>query len=524
MKTLIINRLCFARILEAKVLFFVFVMAYSIHCSIPVISEFTVVTGARGIAVSISGNAPFDARVKRTSSTTISYLLKGCTYGLNTFKHDQFPSDAAVKSIVVHESKGAEIEMILHLNVPSDSVIRTHTKQNTFLSLVSSKPYSDYKWSSLQEVKNSDAEIGLKDGNLNNSLRCIRLLSREKVCELNFDFSGEVNSVLKRHGDTLIVKFLNAQSALDSNFFNLPRGTVFKHVKISQIINQQKKDLTVFVVLDKKYLDSTLNIVCKKGKGLSLFTSLNDEQKAVVWNSLKGLELGYDFYKMPDYEIDMKSLERRALNDTAMVISQDLLFAIKEIPKITATKDSEIRPLEPVEVGSLISDEEEQMHAIRSAKPSGIQTMQQVINDSAITLKVNLGAEVPVPLAGGMEKSRVMDTIFDSNSKQLIRYHRNGRDPFVPYGNFLESSFGLPFIENLRLVGILFDDGDRIALLEDKKSDNRPFTMREEDRVERGKVLKIYRDKVVFLITEYGISRSVTLRLTNTSNQEVGIR
>ena len=77
-------------------------------------------------------------------------------------------------------------------------------------------------------------------------------------------------------------------------------------------------------------------------------------------------------------------------------------------------------------------------------------------------------------------------------------------------------------MENLKLVGILFDNTDRLALLEDRVNNRRPFALREEDQIDHGKVLKIYKDKVVFLLTEYGISRSYTMRLNSNSRQEAG--
>jgi len=111
--------------------------------------------------------------------------------------------------------------------------------------------------------------------------------------------------------------------------------------------------------------------------------------------------------------------------------------------------------------------------------------------------------------------------------KRVIRYTGKGRDPFEPILSETVSDKGLPFVENLNLVGVLIDDNDRIALCEDKGNDDKPFAFREFDKVEKGKVLKIYQDKVVFLITEYGISRSYTLqlsKLTEGNKKEVSKR
>ncbi|HLV32251.1 MAG TPA: SH3 domain-containing protein [Chitinispirillaceae bacterium] len=107
------------------------------------------------------------------------------------------------------------------------------------------------------------------------------------------------------------------------------------------------------------------------------------------------------------------------------------------------------------------------------------------------------------------------------NEEYKIKYKGIGRDPFVPLVSDTISENGIPFLENLRLVGILYDKNDRIALFEDFKNRNRPFALRKNDRVNNGKVLKIYRDKVVFLLTEFGVSRSITMSLSSLSDQEV---
>jgi|GEM_PF-3245002 len=98
-----------------------------------------------------------------------------------------------------------------------------------------------------------------------------------------------------------------------------------------------------------------------------------------------------------------------------------------------------------------------------------------------------------------------------TSRKRIVMYNGTGRDPFMPIVPTSFSFSGRPFVENLTLVGVLYDDDDRIALCEDAVNGRTPFALREHDPVERGKVLKIYRNKVVFLITEYGISRSYTL-------------
>jgi hypothetical protein len=100
------------------------------------------------------------------------------------------------------------------------------------------------------------------------------------------------------------------------------------------------------------------------------------------------------------------------------------------------------------------------------------------------------------------------------DSPGLVRYKIFGRDPFVPLVKDTSNAAELPRVENLRLVGVLEDTRERIALLEDVTNGNRAFALRVSDPVEHGKVLRVQRDKVVFIIRDFDVSRSYTLSLT----------
>jgi len=96
---------------------------------------------------------------------------------------------------------------------------------------------------------------------------------------------------------------------------------------------------------------------------------------------------------------------------------------------------------------------------------------------------------------------------------ELVRYKPVGRDPFVPLLRDT-SATALPSVENLRLVGVLEDSRERIALVEDFKNGNRAFALRTNDPVAQGKVLRVHRDKIVFLIRDFEVSHSYTLGLS----------
>jgi len=101
---------------------------------------------------------------------------------------------------------------------------------------------------------------------------------------------------------------------------------------------------------------------------------------------------------------------------------------------------------------------------------------------------------------------------------ELVKYKVFGRDPFVPLVRDT-STTELPSVENLRLVGVLEDARERIALVEDFKNGNRAFALRTNDPVAQGKVLRVHRDKVVFLIRDFDVSHSYTLGLTTTTTK-----
>jgi hypothetical protein len=94
---------------------------------------------------------------------------------------------------------------------------------------------------------------------------------------------------------------------------------------------------------------------------------------------------------------------------------------------------------------------------------------------------------------------------------KLIEYHVLGRDPFLPLSQDEEGP--LPNIENLQLVGILYDAMDRIGLFEDIRNKAKAFALRENDPVKNGYLLRIQTDKVLFLINELGISRTYAMKL-----------
>ncbi len=108
----------------------------------------------------------------------------------------------------------------------------------------------------------------------------------------------------------------------------------------------------------------------------------------------------------------------------------------------------------------------------------------------------------------------------EEKTPRTITYRVLGRDPFIPLRT--KESDTLVDPQKARLVGILYDETDRLGLLETTAGGKRAFAVREGDRVEKGRVLKVRPDEVVFLLTEMGISHTYILRLAPPTRNPYG--
>ena len=89
------------------------------------------------------------------------------------------------------------------------------------------------------------------------------------------------------------------------------------------------------------------------------------------------------------------------------------------------------------------------------------------------------------------------------------------RDPFEPLLKGLRSGFlsdELPSVETLRMVGVLKDDDQAMALMED--TEGHSYILRPGDPVDNGRVLSVGESRAVIQVDEYGWTRTVVLQLS----------
>lgn len=98
------------------------------------------------------------------------------------------------------------------------------------------------------------------------------------------------------------------------------------------------------------------------------------------------------------------------------------------------------------------------------------------------------------------------------DQKNKVVYNTFGiRDPFIPLE--ADDAEGGLNIDQMRVVGIIASPTRPMAVLEHTSQPGLSVALREGDAIQNGRVLKIERDRVVFLLEEFGVSRQFALKL-----------
>lgn len=109
--------------------------------------------------------------------------------------------------------------------------------------------------------------------------------------------------------------------------------------------------------------------------------------------------------------------------------------------------------------------------------------------------------------------------VAESSAKQAVEDQKNKvvyntfgiRDPFIPLET--DDAEGGLNIDQMRVVGIIASATRPMAVLEHTSQPGLSVALREGDAIQNGRVLKIERDRVVFLLEEFGVSRQFALKL-----------
>ncbi len=208
-------------------------------------------------------------------------------------------------------------------------------------------------------------------------------------------------------------------------------------------------------------------------------------------------------------------------NDTGYVADKDATYAdevgaeeaqrIRQVAEAKATKaqalsarvqaESQVKT-QPVEPARAKSEP-----AVMVAEPKEIPLPKEA--PKSAPLPTNAMAQKLVQEKKAVEEEKIKVKLAED-----VTYNSYGRrDPFVPVEP-ATSENGI-IIDQMKVVGIIWKQNDPIAVLEHTKESGLSFTVRQGDPVHNGRVSRITRDAVTFAITEYGISRSYSLKLVS---------
>lgn len=98
------------------------------------------------------------------------------------------------------------------------------------------------------------------------------------------------------------------------------------------------------------------------------------------------------------------------------------------------------------------------------------------------------------------------------DKRNRVVYNTFGiRDPFIPLEpDDIEGGLN---IDQMKVVGIIASPTRPMAVLEHTSQPGLSVALKEGDAIQNGRVLKIERDRVVFLLEEFGVSRQFALKL-----------
>ncbi|MEO7424245.1 MAG: hypothetical protein ABI036_03600 [Fibrobacteria bacterium] len=141
--------------------------------------------------------------------------------------------------------------------------------------------------------------------------------------------------------------------------------------------------------------------------------------------------------------------------------------------------------------------------AVRDGRPSQGGPKLAIADNPELAAKL-----AQEKLAADDEKKRI------EPEEKRISYNSYGRrDPFIPVEQGASDN-GID-IDQMKVVGIIWQSQQPMAVLEHNKESGVSFTIKEGDPVHNGRVARISRDAVTFDISEYGIARSYSLKLVS---------
>lgn len=235
-------------------------------------------------------------------------------------------------------------------------------------------------------------------------------------------------------------------------------------------------------------------------------------------NGLKG-----STYFLPTYEplassseefakkMNKKRLDNPSLSKTIQVKKSDASYIVTEDIASLFPTQAEGKPLLALSFGDRLKVVEKKtpFYKVNYQNKVGYVYQRDILQEAELTTSQKdklrrLNKELP----GNVDSVANMFGWIDDDK---IVYSSYGlRDPFMEVKN--TSTDGI-VIDNLTLAGVVYENEKPMALFIDSKVKGLSYNLYEGDSVKNGKILKITKNSVLFLLQEYGVSRRYTMSL-----------
>ncbi|MCL2100299.1 MAG: SH3 domain-containing protein [Fibromonadales bacterium] len=211
-----------------------------------------------------------------------------------------------------------------------------------------------------------------------------------------------------------------------------------------------------------------------------------------------------------------RTIERRpmispSLAQTIQVKRTDASYMVAEDVISVYPSTNEVRPIGALEFGDRLKvlDRRDPYYKIRHNEKEGYVFQRDVLLEAQFTTSQKdklrrLKKDSP----GGADS--VAHKFGWRDSDRIVYSSYGSRDPFIEVKSFGGDGIN---IDNLILAGVVYENEMPMALFSDNKIKGQSYTLHEGDTINNGRVLKISRNDVLFLLQEYGVSRRYKMSL-----------
>ncbi|MDD7299827.1 hypothetical protein [Fibrobacter intestinalis] len=361
---------------------------------------------------------------------------------------------------------------------------------------------------SIQEVKelaNKKVVSALIEG-----VREMTSIQGEGIEQFRITTQEEIQLSMVKGPDKFSIVYVSVPGPKKTPLFNVTASNIVKSVTwvSSGLRIQLQKNVHPMILVYKGSLifqissaSKLAGFVCYQAKpeGVYVRKWVNPSQKT---------ESFAEFSKEMDTE--KKKIVSVAQSFGLRPVSRNLIVVAESAPFL-ATPEENAQILETLEFGARLEDIELNglYHKVRLGSKVGY------INRRAVSFPDELSAVQSERLKQmAMEQGGTLDSNsvrFDHPIEERVSYSSFGRrDPFVEIKGLMEEGIN---IDQVELVGIIWESDVPMAILVDAKNPNVSYTVKEGDRILNGKVLKITQTDVLFLLQEFGVSRRYSMSL-----------